>query len=274
MKKLSELLADYYQNGQCLVGFNFNDIWDGQAICSVAEKQNTPVMLMAYTAVIDALGVDLVYAMVQGLRARYRTPIYLHLDHCDDIEVCLKAIDAGFDSVMYDGSALSLEANIEGSKKVVDYAHERGVVVEVEIGKIRGRGFAEGEDYLAAVSDVVELAKQSGADMVAVGVGTAHGFYEGEPEISFERLNEIHVATTTPLVLHGGTGISADAIRKSITMGICKINVGTAIHTSYMQTLGKAIQEDGMNAYPPITMQRVLPEIEKEVKKYLDMVQR
>ncbi|MGJ7092973.1 class II fructose-bisphosphate aldolase [Vibrio hannami] len=273
MKELSELLTEYYKSGQCLVGFNFNDIWDGQAICAVAEKQNKPVMLMAYTAVIDALGVDMVYAMVQGLRARYSTPIYLHLDHCDDIEVCMQAVDAGFDSVMYDGSALSLEANIEGSKKVADYAHAKGVLVEVEIGKIRGRGFDENEDYLAAVNDVVELANQSGADLVAVGVGTAHGFYEGEPEISFDRLSEIYDATDSPLVLHGGTGISAEDIQRSTTMGITKINVGTAIHTSYMQTLGREIQADGMNAYPPITMQRVLPEIEKEVEKYLNTVQ-
>lgn len=272
MKKLSELLTDYHRDGKCIVGFNFNDIWDGQAICTVAEKQQQPILLMAYTKVIEALGLGLTVSMVEGLRKRVSVPVYLHLDHCDDIELCLRAVDAGFDSVMYDGSALSLEENIAGTKKVVDYAHAKGVVVEAEIGKIRGRGFSENDDYLAAVEDVKQLAEQSGVDMVAVGIGTAHGYYEGEPEIHFGRLKEINDAVTVPLVLHGGTGISADDIRRSITMGITKINVGTAIHTTYMQTLAQEIQVDGMGAYPPITMQRVLPKIEQEVQKYTDTV--
>ncbi|MBM7035335.1 class II fructose-bisphosphate aldolase [Vibrio ulleungensis] len=271
MKPLSELLREYHQNSKCIIGFNFNDIWDGKAIVAVAEKQQVPVLLMAYTSVVDALGLDLIVSMTQGLRKNATVPIYLHLDHCDDIELCLAAVDAGFDSVMYDGSALSLEQNIEGTKKVADYAHARGVVVEAEIGKIRGRGFTDG-DYLAAVSDVKALAEQSGADLIAVGVGTAHGYYDGEPEIHFERLSQINDAVSTPLVLHGGTGISADDIRHSITMGITKINVGTAIHTTYMQTLGHEIEVDGLSAYPPLTMQRVLPKIEQEVQKYTDML--
>lgn len=271
MKKLSELLTDYHREGKCIVGFNFNDIWDGQAICSVAEKQQQPILLMAYTKVVEALGLGLTVSMVEGLRKRVSVPVYLHLDHCDDIELCLRAVDEGFDSVMYDGSALSLEENIAGTKKVVDYAHAKGVVVEAEIGKIRGRGFTD-SDYLAAVDDVKQLAEKSGVDMIAVGIGTAHGYYEGEPEIHFNRLAEINEAVSVPLVLHGGTGISEDDIRRSITMGITKINVGTAIHTTYMQTLAKEIQADGMGAYPPITMQRVLPQIEHEVKRYTDTV--
>ncbi|RZP73071.1 class II fructose-bisphosphate aldolase [Vibrio vulnificus] len=272
MQKLSELLQEYYKEGKCLVGFNFNDIWDGQAVCAVAEKNNEPVMLMAYTAVVDALGLDLVVSMVDGLRKRYDVPIYLHLDHCPDVEMVLQAVDAGFDSVMYDGSALSLEENIANTRKVVDYAHTRGVVVEAELGKIRGRGYTEGDDYLAAVDDVRALYEQTGVNMIAVGIGTAHGHYQGEPEIRFDRLEEIYRAVDVPLVLHGGTGISAEDIRKSVTLGIAKINVGTAIHTAYMQNLGKEIQADGMNAYPPVTMQKVLPLIEKEVQSYTEMV--
>ncbi|MGR5095427.1 class II fructose-bisphosphate aldolase [Vibrio maritimus] len=273
MKQLSELITEYYKTGKCLIGFNFNDIWDGQAICSVAEENNQPVMLMAYTAVIDALGVELVVSMVAGLRKRHKVPIYLHLDHCGDIQQVLDAVDAGFDSVMYDGSHLSLEENIANTKKVVDYAHSKGVIVEAELGKIRGRGFDENDDFLAAVADVKALREQTGVDMIAVGIGTAHGHYQGEPEIHFDRLEEIYQAVDVPLVLHGGTGISGEDIRRSITMGIAKINVGTAIHTAYMQTLGKEIALDGLAAYPPVTMQKVLPEIAQEVQKYSAMVQ-
>ena len=271
MKKLSELLAEYHKTDECLVGYNFNDVWDVQAICEAAERKNVPVMLMAYTKVVDALGLDVLHAIVGCMKKRYSVPVYLHLDHCDDITLCLQAVDVGFDSVMFDGSHMPLEENIKLTKQVVDYAHAKGVVVEAEIGKIRGRG-VDGDDYLAAVSDVVQLAEQTGVDMIAVGIGTAHGHYEGKPEINFDRLLEIHKAVDVPLVLHGGTGIPEQDIRRSLTMGISKINVGTAIHTAYMQNLGQQIQLDGLDAYPPFTIKKILPQVEKEVANYLEMV--
>lgn len=272
MRRLSDLISDYYQQGKCLIGFNFNDIWDGQAICAVAERQRTPVMLMAYTAVVHAIGLDMVVGMTQGLRKRYDVPIYLHLDHCGDVGLVKQAVEAGFDSVMYDGSALDLDVNIANTKEVVGRAHANDVLVEAEIGKIRGRGFTEGNDFLAAVEDVKALHDQTGVDMIAVGIGTSHGYYEGKPEISFERLGEIHAAVDAPLVLHGGTGIPAEDVRKCVSMGMAKMNVGTAIHTTYMQALGREIAADGMTAYPPTTMQRVLPQIEREVRKYMDIL--
>lgn len=270
-KKLSELLAEYHTTNACLVGYNFNDVWDVQAICEAAERKSVPVMLMAYTKVVDALGLDVLHAIVSCMKKRYSVPVYLHLDHCNDVELCLRAVDVGFDSVMFDGSHMPLEENIALTKQVVDYAHEHGVVVEAEIGKIRGRG-VDGDDYLAAVEDVKKLAEQTGVDMIAVGIGTAHGHYEGKPEINFQRLEEIHRAVNVPLVLHGGTGIPEEDIRRSLTMGISKINVGTAIHTAYMQSLGKQIQLDGVDAYPPLTIKKILPQVEKEVSNYLAMV--
>ncbi|MGR5144442.1 class II fructose-bisphosphate aldolase [Photobacterium sp. DNB23_23_1] len=271
MKTLSELLAEYHQTGKCLIGYNFNDVWDVQAICQAAQERNLPVMLMAYTKVVEVLGLDLIQAIVATMKTRYSIPIYLHLDHCDDVEMCMHAVDVGFDSVMIDGSALPLEGNIEKTIKVVNYAHAKGTVVEAEIGKIRGRGMTD-DDYLAAVDDVVRLARETQVDMIAVGIGTAHGHYEGKPEINFERLQQIHEAVGAPLVLHGGTGIPQEDIRRAIGFGITKINVGTAIHTAYMQNLGRQIQLDGVDAYPPITISKILPKIQSEVDKYYEMV--
>ncbi|WP_052260842.1 class II fructose-bisphosphate aldolase [Photobacterium gaetbulicola] len=271
MKTLSELLAQYHQTGECLIGFNFNDVWDVQAICLAAQERNQPVMLMAYTKVVEVLGLDLIQAIVERMKARYSVPIYLHLDHCDDVEMCMQAVDVGFDSVMIDGSALALEENIERTLKVVNYAHAKGAVVEAEIGKIRGRGMTD-DDYLASVTDVKRLAEETNVDMIAVGIGTAHGHYQGKPEINFERLQQIHQAVNTPLVLHGGTGIPEEDIRHSMSLGITKINVGTAIHTTYMQGLGQQIIKDGMDAYPPTTIGEILPQIKNEVEKYFEMV--
>lgn len=271
MKDIFELFEESYAQHKSIPSFNFNDIWDVRAICEVAEEKQTPVLLMAYLRVVESHGLDLIVAIVKTVRKEYSVPIYLHLDHCDDAELCIRAIDAGFDSVMFDGSAMSLEDNISLTKRVVEYAHKHHVLVEAEIGKIRGRG-NDALDFLAAVDDVKQLSEQTNVDLIAVGIGTAHGHYEGEPELNFERLKEINDAVGKPLVLHGGTGIPAEDIRKSITMGIVKVNVGTAIHTAYMQNLGKQIAKDGMDAYPSTSIAAILPEVKKEARNYIESI--
>ncbi|RKF13692.1 class II fructose-bisphosphate aldolase [Alginatibacterium sediminis] len=272
MQSLKQVFESYYAQGKAIPSFNFNDIWDLQAICKGMQEQNEPVLVMTYTVMVKAVGLETCVAMVEAARKQFDIPIYLHLDHCPEIDLCKAAVDLGYDSVMYDGSELDLDSNIKNTKEVVDYAHAKGVLVEAELGRIKGRDFDENADYLAQVSDVKALVAATGVDILAVGIGTAHGFYEGEPQISFQRLDEIRNAVKTPLVLHGGTGIEASDLRKSVAMGVVKINVGTAIHTTYMQELRAAIEADGQGAYPPITMQKVLPQITKEVKKYAQMI--
>ncbi len=273
MEKLSNLLARYHKEHKALPSYNFNDVWDLKALANgVILKTNQPLLVMTYKNVVDELGLNTCVAMVKARAKDYDQPLYLHLDHCDDMDRCLKAVDVGYDSVMYDGSHLSLEENIANTKKVAEYAHKKGVVVEAEIGRIRGRGFDKNADFLAQVDDVKQLAEQSNADIIAVGVGTAHGFYEGTPEINFERLEDIYKAVKTPLVLHGGTGISAEDLRKTLDYGIVKINVGTAFHTAYMQGLGEFIKEDGISAYPPVTVSKAMEKVTELATEYAKMM--
>ena len=149
----------------------------------------------------------------------------------------LAAIDNNYPSVMIDASKYSLEENIGMVKKVVEYARPKGVHVEAELGKIKGKGIEgdfKGGDFLINVEEAITLVKETGVDSLAVGIGTAHGFYEGKPEINFKRLAEVNAAVNIPLVLHGGTGIPEEDIRKAIKNGINKVNVGTIIHCTYM----------------------------------------
>jgi ketose-bisphosphate aldolase len=201
------------------------------------------------------------------LKAQTGASLYNHLDHSTTVELCVKAIDAGYPSVMIDGSAQDLETNIRMVKEVVSYASRRGVVVEAEIGKIKGRGVEGGSkdvDFLARVEDAVELVRKTKVDTLAVGIGTAHGFYTSKPELNFVRLGEIASAIPNPLVLHGGTGIPDADIRRAISLGIAKVNVGTMIHCAYMNSLAASLRKAGENPYTIDIMKEVLPKV-KEV---------
>lgn len=147
---------------------------------------------------------------------------------------------------MIDASNQSMEENIRITSNVVRYAHPKGVFVEGEIGKIKGSGwegvaFKEGEEFLTRVEDAVAYVKATGVDSLAVGIGNAHGFYTQEPNLNITRLAEINAAIDTKLVLHGGTGIPEDAVRDAIRNGINKVNVGTTIFHSYMDSLRKTL---------------------------------
>ena len=181
-------------------------------------------------------------------------------------------MDHGYPSVMIDASSRPLEENIAVVKPVADYAHARGVMVEGEVGRIKGAGVEgvyAGNDFLAQVDEVVRFVRESGVDSLAVGIGTAHGFYQGKPEIHFDRLEEINAAVSVPLVLHGGTGIPEADVRRAIRGGINKVNVGTIIHCTYMNTVRAELQRLGENAYTLDVMPAARAAVREEVKKWI-----
>jgi fructose/tagatose bisphosphate aldolase len=140
------------------------------------------------------------------------------------------------------------------------------------VGRIKGvgaEGVFMGEDFLARVEEVERFVGETGVDSLAVGIGTAHGFYQGKPEIHFDRLREIDAAVSTPLVLHGGTGIPEEDIRSAIREGINKVNVGTIIHCTYMNAVRSELQRRGENSYTLDVMQPVRSAIREEVKRWI-----
>jgi fructose-bisphosphate aldolase class II len=172
--------------------------------------------------------------------------VAIHLDHGSSFESCKKAIDAGFTSVMIDGSHHPLPENIRMTKEVVDYAHEHGVSVEAELGTIGGQEddvVGKGIIY-ADVNECVELVKKTAVDFLAPALGSVHGPYKGEPKLGFKEMEEIKNATNVPLVLHGGTGIPDDMIKRAISCGTTKINVNTECQMAFTRALRALLAAD------------------------------
>lgn len=273
-KSLKELFIDYRATQRCLPAFNVNDNYDLKAVVEASNDMDTHVMVMTYPPVAELNTTEVFRSLVDGFKKLSKNDIFLHLDHSTSVDLCKRAIDSGYDSVMIDGSQVSLEENIKMTQQVVNYAASAGVVVEAEIGKIMGRGVEvkSDNDFLADVGEVKQLFEATGVDIVAVGIGTAHGFTPTKPKIHFDRLQEIAEAIPAPLVLHGGTGIPDADIQKSINMGMSKINIGTIVHTTYMKYAFEEIKKAGNDAYPPFIMKEVLPKIKDVVKDRLKAV--
>jgi ketose-bisphosphate aldolase len=266
------ILAAADANGFAVPAFNYSDIWDFLGIVEAAEEMEAPVFISSNQRVVTDIGIDLCGAFGAAAMAKAKIPLIHHLDHSTKGEICKAAVDDRYPSVMIDASMLPLDQNITAVRDVVDYAHPRGVAVEGEVGRIKGagaEGIFTGDDFLARVDEVVRFVAETGVDSLAVGIGTAHGFYQGRPEIHFDRLAQINGAVATPLVLHGGTGIPEEDVRRAIRNGINKVNVGTIIHCTYMNTVRAELVSRGDNAYTLDVMKPARAAVTEEVKKWI-----
>lgn len=229
---MTEMLNKAKAEGYAVGQFNLNNLEFTQAILQAAEEEKSPVILGVSEGAARYMGgFTTVVKMVEGLLVDYKitVPVAIHLDHGSSFEKCKEAIDAGFTSVMIDASHHPFEENVETTKKVVEYAHSKGVSVEAELGTVGGQEddvVAEGVIY-ADAKECDELVKQTGIDCLAPALGSVHGPYKGEPNLGFKEMEEIGKLTGMPLVLHGGTGIPTKDIQKSISLGTAKINVNT-----------------------------------------------
>lgn len=243
------------KEGKYAVGqFNINNLEWTKAILTAAQEKQSPVILGVSEGAAKYMGgfTTVVY-MVKGLinDLAVTVPVAIHLDHGTSFESCKKAIDAGFTSVMYDGSHHPIEDNIRVSKQVVEYAHSRGVSVEAEIGTVGGEedGIIGGIQY-ADLDECVRLVKEAKIDALAPALGSVHGPYQGEPVLGFEEMLAIKEATDTPLVLHGGTGIDIDKIQRAIACGTSKINVNTENQMAWTNAVRQVVAENA-TVYDP-----------------------
>lgn len=243
------------KEGKYAVGqFNINNLEWTIAILKAAEEKQAPVILGVSEGAAKYMGgYKTVVNMVKGLLEdlNITVPIALHLDHGSSFENCKKAIDAGFTSVMYDGSHFPFEENVANTLKVVEYAHSRGVSVEAEIGTVGGEedGVIGGIKY-ADLHECVELVKRTNVDCLAPALGSVHGPYKGEPKLGFDEMLAIKEATDKPLVLHGGTGIPTYQIQMAIERGTCKINVNTENQMAFTKVVRELIATD-QKVYDP-----------------------
>ena len=225
--------------GKAVGAFNIENMEMAQAVIDAATEANRPVILQTTPSTVRYASLATFAAMVAALAKDAPVPIAMHLDHGSSFALAMDAIKAGYTSVMFDGSQLSFDENVRQTKMVVDAA--AGVPVEAELGSVGGKE----DDHEAAnaytdPSDAQDFVKLTGAGSLAIAIGTAHGIYSGAPKLDIQRLAEICKRVHVPLVLHGASGLSAEAVKSCIREGICKVNFATELRIAF---------SDGVKAY-------------------------
>ena len=231
--------------------FNLHCLEMLPAFFKAAKSMHSPLIIQISTGTAEYLGYRLLVDSVRSLAQSEDVPTCLHLDHCSDIASIETAIDAGFSSVMYDGSHLEMDENIANTRRVIDIARQHNVSVEAELGAIGGsedgKAVAEEDICFTTVEDAKRFVDETGVDMLAVSVGTVHGLYTGKAHIQHQRLAEITAATGTPLVLHGGTGVSDEDMRLAVAGGIEKVNVGTEMNVQWVDRCKQTFEKGKVN---------------------------
>lgn len=231
---MKEMLETAKEEKYAVGQFNLNNLEYGQAILDAAQEEQSPVIIGVSEGAARYMGgYKVAVAITKSLmeESNVTVPVAIHLDHGSSFAECAKAIHAGFSSVMIDASHLPLEENIAETKKVVELAHLHGVSVEAELGRIGGQEddliVDDAEAAYAIPAECDQLVRETNVDCFAPALGSVHGPYKGEPNLGFDKMEEISNLTKIPLVLHGGTGIPLKDIQRAISLGTAKINVNT-----------------------------------------------
>jgi len=252
-----KMLEDAKVNKYAVPHFNINNLEWTRYILEECNRLKSPVILGVSEGAIRYMGGYKVVAnLVKNLdeELNIQIPVAIHLDHGSSVKSCKKAVDAGFTSVMLDASKYSLEENIDMTKQVVEYARIKNITIEAEIGHIGGsEDNMSSEIAYAKVDDAVKLYNETKIDFLAPALGSVHGLYKGEPCLDFDKMKEISEKTNIPLVLHGGTGIDDEKLKKAIASGICKVNINTELQIAWTKAVRKFLSED-TKAYDPRTV--------------------
>ena len=270
---LKEVLAPALQGGYGVGCFNVFGWEDAKAVVAAGEALGAPVILSASLDLRGFMPIDVIAGLFRALGEAASVPVCAHLDHTYEVPEVLRAVDAGFTSVMFDGSQLPLEENIRKTAQVVDYAHAAGASAEAEIGSVP---YAEGRDHIkAALTDAAEaaaLAEQSGLDALAVSVGNVHRLTAPGAEIDFDRLAEIEARVPQPLVIHGTSGIhEADVTRLAATR-VCKFNVGTTLRQAFGRGLRESLAADPERFDRLEIMSDVMPKMSEETIRVIRLL--
>lgn len=254
MKKMLQTAKE----GHFAVGqFNLNGLQWAQGILETAEEEKSPIILAASDRLVPFLGgYPVIAAMVREIvqEMRITVPVVLHLDHGQSVDNCKRAIDAGFSSVMIDGSHHSIAENIAMTGAVTAYASHYGVSVEAEVGTVGGMedGLIGGIRY-ADPAECVALVKETGIDALAAALGSVHGPYQGEPVLGFAEMEQISNLVGIPLVLHGASGIPYEQLQRSIALGHAKININTECIQAWAAAVRRTLEADP-TLYDPRTI--------------------
>lgn len=236
---LNEVLIPARKGSYAIGSFNVHNLETIQSAFNAATFLKLPIIIAFGEKVSHTIGIQLIAKCVKCLADKTILPVVLHLDHCKSEDLIIKAIQAGFTSVMYDGSDLEIKENIEKTSRVVKIAHTVNVTVEAELGYVpaEDKGWGIQENQLTVPEEAKKFVEKTQCDALAIAIGTIHGNYIGKPKIFHERLKEIALVTPIPLVLHGGSGNSEADIILAIDEGISKININTEISNAALEKL-------------------------------------
>lgn len=236
--KLMESILRHREAGKALLAANFYNTETLQAVLRAAAAVKCEVILQTSPSTLEYLGIPVAAAMARATADLLGVRAWLHLDHATDPGMIRQCLEAGYDSVMIDASEKALAENERITRQIVEEAHRHGAAVEAELGyipklgqkEVTTEGFTDPDQAAAFVA-------ATGVDLLAVAIGTAHGFYRGEPKLDFERLSAIRRRVEVPLVLHGGSQLLPEVWREAIRRGVCKINFATDIKDTFMRSL-------------------------------------
>ncbi len=252
---MKPLLRHAMDNGYAVAAFNLVDYNTTKAMVKAAEELNAPVICQTSSKTIDYYSHEEIVSWVRTVAADSPVPVVLHLDHCKNLEMIEKCARTGWTSIMIDASEFPFEENLEMSKKVRDIAEKYGVGMEAELGQIMGveddMVVAEEDSVLTDPADAKTFCDALDLSAFACAVGTAHGFYKGEPKVDFDRIEAINKATGTPMALHGGTGLSDETFAKAIARGSAKVNISTNLKHVFIESF-EAYRKANPDDYEPL----------------------
>jgi len=239
---MSECVKSASRSGRIVPGFNVFGYEDARAVINAAEKFNAPVILMSNSDAIEHMDPAYSAALYRSLAEVTEVPVVIHLDHAKTFELILRTIGTGYTSVMYDGSALSLEENIVNTQRVLELARKNDVSVEAELGSVpytdRNK---EVQSVLTIPEDARTFAAGAPVDALAVAVGSLHRMQTKSARIDFERLSAIENCTNIPLVIHGTSGIVDEDVKKLLSTNVGKMNIGTALRMAFGNELKEQV---------------------------------
>ena len=271
---MNDILKPAFKERYGVPAFNIVNDLTMAAVLEAAAQMHSPVIVQVSVKTVKMFGAKLIQCMFEEMASHVEIPATLHLDHCPDVQMIKTCLDAGWNSVLFDASKMTYEDNLRLTKEVVAMARKVGAAVEGELEAVKGVEDDVGSDEeggLVRLDKCVEFLEQTGIDSFAPAIGTAHGLYKAAPKINFARAREIVTAHPTPLVLHGGTGLTDDVFKQLIAEGCAKVNISTMLKIVYCDANREYLNTKPGEHDPLKLMASVREKLVPMVKGFMDI---
>jgi len=271
---LPEILRPAFEHRYGVAAFNAVDGITMDGLIRAAEASRSPLIVQISVSTVKYWGADLIKDTFTDMARRVAVPLTLHLDHCPDPAVARTCLEAGWNSVLFDGSGLSYEENFLKTREMVQLAKQYGAHVEGEVVAVSGVEDGVGsetEGAMVPLEKEIEFIRETGITAYAPPIGTAHGFYKAEPTIRYDRIRELVEATGMPMVLHGGSGLSEAVFKRLISLGAAKVNISTDLKKTYADGFRTYLTEKPMEYNPLKLIRAVREDVIGLTRKYIEI---